>query len=254
MQLQGKTALVTGVSSLVGAAIARAYVREGASVVCADADEAVAKEVTANIEARPGTRVVPYGADPLNREEVEQMVAFAQDQFGGLDVLHNHPTAGAPGSVTELGADAWGAAIGIGLTAAWQATKAALPMMQNRGAGVIVNTAPVSALAAAYDRVADNVVHAALVNLTRSTAIDYASFGIRCNAVCFGPVVSSDGSVSLSAADAIPMGRLGEPDEVAAVAAFLASEAASFITGACFVVDGGLGAHTNFAALGSATW
>lgn len=254
MQLQGRTALVTGVSSFVGTAIAHAYAREGANVVCADADETAAKDVAANIEASPGTRVVPYCADHSLGDEAERMVAFVSDQFGRLDVLHNHPTPVAPGSVTELDPEAWDAGIRLGLTAAWKATRAALPVMQSQGSGAIVNTAPVSALAAAYGRVADNVVHAALVNFTRATAIDYASFGIRCNAVCFGPTVSSDGSVSLSAAEAIPMGRFGEPDEIAEVAVFLASDSASFITGACFVVDGGLGAHTNFAALGSATW
>jgi meso-butanediol dehydrogenase/(S,S)-butanediol dehydrogenase/diacetyl reductase len=151
----------------------------------------------------------------------------------------------------------WRKSVDIGLTSYWYATRCALNVMVPRGTGAIVNTASVSGLAADYGLGAYNAIKAGVINLTRATAIEYARKGIRCNAVCPGsiltpPIVKSRNAspeLAEKMEQAIPMGRYGEPNEIANVVLFLVSEESSYVNGTCIVADGGLMAHTGFPSI-----
>jgi meso-butanediol dehydrogenase / (S,S)-butanediol dehydrogenase / diacetyl reductase len=256
VKLKGRVALVTGSASGIGEATATTLAREGASVVVVDVNEADGKRVVAEIEAAGGTGEF-FCADVGLPAELEGMVDFALRRFGRLDILHNNAVFSPFGRVGEIELDGWQKALNVGLTGYWYATKLALVPMLAQGSGVIVNTASIAGLAAEFNLGAYNTLKAGVISLTRSTGIEYARKGIRCNAVCPGPILTnafrglddvSPGVIERTAS-AIPMGRFGEPQEIANVALFLASDDASFVTGAHFVADGGLHAHDGLPSL-----
>jgi meso-butanediol dehydrogenase/(S,S)-butanediol dehydrogenase/diacetyl reductase len=159
--------------------------------------------------------------------------------------------------LVELTLDQWRRAMDGGLNSYWYASKLAVAVMLGQGGGTIVNTASVSGLAADHGLGAYNTAKAGVVNLTRAFAIDYARAGIRCNAVCPGPILTppiargkaTRPDVHERIAEAIPMGRFGEAQEIANVVLFLASDEASFVTGAYVVADGGLWAFSGMPSL-----
>jgi meso-butanediol dehydrogenase/(S,S)-butanediol dehydrogenase/diacetyl reductase len=175
-----------------------------------------------------------------------------------VDVLHNN-AFGVPSALrqnrmarsADIDQAVWDYTIQVGLTAVMQATRAALPIMRNQGGGAIVNTASISGLFADYGIAAYNVMKAGVINFTRVVAIEYAPHNIRCNCVCPGAIdtpllqrsFSIPGFADATRA-AVPMGRLGKPEEMANVVLFLASDLASYVTGSAFVADGGLTAKT----------
>jgi meso-butanediol dehydrogenase/(S,S)-butanediol dehydrogenase/diacetyl reductase len=242
MRLKDKIALITGAGSGIGEATAKTFAREGASVVVVDLNEDGGKRVVAEIR-KAGAKAEFLAADVGVTAEIERMIKFATDRFGRLDILHNNAKT-----------------LDVGLTAYWYATKCAIEVMLPRLSGAIVNTASVSGLAGDYTLGAYNAVKAGVVNITRVTGIEYARKGLRCNAVCPGPIATppllrmEDARPDIVARikEAIPMGRLGEPQEIANVVLFLASDEASFVTGAFFVADGGLWAHSGMPSLSGA--
>jgi len=182
---------------------------------------------------------------------------LAVENFGRLDILHNNAIFTTIGHVGEISIEGWQKTVDVGLTAYWYATKCAIEVMLAQRRGAIVNTASVSGLAGDYTLGAYNAVKHGVVGLTKSTAIEYARKGIRCNAVCPGPIGTppllrlEDSHPDLIGRirEAIPMGRLGEPQEIANVVLFLASDEASFVTGSFYVADGGLWAHSGMPSL-----
>ena len=256
MRLKDKVALITGAGSGIGEATARTFVREGARVVIADLNDDAGHRV-ANEIRKVGGDAEFYHADVATRADIETMVKFAIDRFGQLDILHNNAIFTTVGRVGELTFDGWQKTVDVGLTAYWYATKCAIEVMLPRRRGAIVNTASVSGLAGDYTLGAYNAVKHGVVGLTKSTAIEYARKGIRCNAVCPGPIGTpplsrledSRPDVVARIREAIPMGRLGEPQEIANVVLFLASDEASFVTGSFYVADGGLWAHSGMPSL-----
>jgi meso-butanediol dehydrogenase / (S,S)-butanediol dehydrogenase / diacetyl reductase len=257
MRLKDKISLITGAGSGIGAATAKTFAREGAAVVVVDLNEEGGRHVTDEIRKAGGTAEF-FRADVGVPKEVERMIKFTTDKFGRLDILHNNAIFTTVGRIADLTLEGWQKTLDVGLTAYWYAIKIAIEkamLAQKRGA--IVNTASVSGLAGDYTLGAYNAVKAGVVNITRVTGIEYARKGIRCNAVCPGPI----GTPPLLALEkqrpetvkrireAIPMGRLGEPQEIANVVLFLASDEASFVTGAFFVADGGLWAHSGMPSL-----
>jgi meso-butanediol dehydrogenase/(S,S)-butanediol dehydrogenase/diacetyl reductase len=225
--------------------------------VVADVSGSTAEAVTAEIVGAGGTATVVV-ADMANPADVDAMVAQTTRIYGRLDVLHNNAFGVPPelrdrrlAHVADTDQAVWDYTIQVGLTAVMQATKAALPIMRAQGGGVIVNTASISGLFADYGITSYNVMKAGVINLTRGTAIEYAPYNIRCNCVCPGAIdtpllqraFAIPGFVEALNA-AIPMGRLGRPEEMANVVLFLASDLASYVTGAAFVADGGLTAQT----------
>jgi meso-butanediol dehydrogenase / (S,S)-butanediol dehydrogenase / diacetyl reductase len=257
MRLKDKISLITGAGSGIGAATARTFAREGAAVTVVDLNDEGGNSVVAEIRKAGGTAEF-HRADVGNPKEVERMIKFATSKFGRLDILHNNAVFTTVGRIADITWEGWQKTLDVGLTAYWYATKVAIEQaMLPRRQGAIVNTGSVSGLAGDYTLGAYNAVKAGVVNITRVTGIEYARKGIRCNAVCPGPIgtpplLALDKSRPQTLArirEAIPMGRLGEPQEIANVVLFLASEEASFVTGAFFVADGGLWAHSGMPSL-----
>lgn len=257
MRLDGKAALITGGASGIGAATARAFTREGARVVIVDIDGDAGESVATEI-GRDGGKVEFLLADASDPAEVERMITFATDTYGTLDILHNNHVAFEPGRIADLTLDGFRRSLEVGLTSYWYAIKCALPTMLARGRGSIVNTASVSGLAGDFGLGAYNMLKAGVVNLSRVTGIEYARKGIRCNAVCPGPIGTPpidrlhDEAPGIwnDIREAIPMGRYGRPEEIAEVALFLASDESSFMTGSHVVADGGLWAHSGMPPMG----
>lgn len=246
-RFEGRVAVVTGGASGIGAAAARQFHREGASVVIADLDEARGAVLASEL----GSRARFLVTDVSDFSAVEALVGAALSAFGRLDVLFNNAGVGSFSPLPALSVESWRQVLAVDLDGVFFGMKAAIPVMRDQGGGAIVNTASISGLTGDYGFAAYNAAKAAVINLTRTAAIDHAREGIRVNAVCPGPVdtpiVAGIGAVpGLRAAwdEAVPMGRFAAPEEVAEVAVFLASDAASYMTGAIIAVDGGLTAHT----------
>jgi meso-butanediol dehydrogenase/(S,S)-butanediol dehydrogenase/diacetyl reductase len=256
MRLKDKVALITGSGSGIGEATAKTFAREGARVVITDLNDDGGRRVAGEIH-KAGGEAEFFHADVGVPSEIEKMIKFSVDRFGQLDILHNNAIFTAVGRVAELTMEGWRKTMDVGLTAYWYATKCAIEVMLPRRRGAIVNTASVSGLAGDYTLGAYNAVKHGVVGLTKSTAIEYARKGIRCNAVCPGPIGTppllrledSRPDVVARIREAIPMGRLGQPHEIANVVLFLASDEASFVTGSFFVADGGLWAHSGMPSL-----
>ena len=257
MRFDGKIGLITGAGSGIGRATAISFAERGGSVVLADVNSEGIEQVAGEIAAIGGTASAIV-ADMTNPADIEAMVVHAMERFGRLDVLHNN-AFGVPAALrqnrmarsADIDQAVWDYTIQVGLTAVMQAIRAVLPIMRKQGGGAIVNTASISGLFADYGIAAYNVMKAGVVNLTRVVAIEYAPHGIRCNCVCPGAIdtpllqrsFSIPGFADATRA-AIPMRRLGRPEEMANVVLFLASDLASYVTGAAFVADGGLTAKT----------
>jgi meso-butanediol dehydrogenase/(S,S)-butanediol dehydrogenase/diacetyl reductase len=261
MRLQDKVVLVSGAASGIGEASARTYAREGAKVVLADINAEGGERVAADIRQANGAAAF-VRTDIMEPADIERMVAFTVETYGRIDVLHNNAQVTSGGKrIGELDLAAWKRGIDGGLTSYWYASKLAVERMLAQGGGAIVNTASVSGLAGDFGLGTYNAAKAAVVNMTRVFAIEYARKNIRCNALCPGPIGTPPMRIAEQRApqvlgpikEAIPMGRLGTPQEMANVALFLASDEASFVTGAAFVADGGLFAHSGMPSLTGVT-
>src|SRR5262245_22968680 len=258
MRFEGKVVLISGAGSGIGRATAMGFASRGARVAVADVDRARAEGVAAEITTAGGTAVAIV-ADAGTVAGVDAMVGGTVQAFGGLDILHNNAFGQPPlppgqsrlAFTADLDERVWTHVIELTLTGVFRATRRAIPEMLKRGGGAIVNTASISGLFADFAIGAYNAAKAGVVNLTRVTAIEYASRGTRVNCVCPGaidtpllrPSLSVPGFIEGTLA-AIPMRRLGTPEEMAGVVLFLASDLASYVTGAAIVADGGLTAQT----------
>lgn len=248
ISLQGKVAVVTGGASGIGAATVKIMAALGAKVVIADVDEARSAALIRALDA--ADNVEACRTDILVEDDIRAMVDFAVDRFGGLDILHNNagiPRTIAPDAeVTGLTVEMWNKTIAGHVTSAMLGCKYAIPHMIARGGGAIVNTSSSSALAATVDLVAYGVAKAGLHALTREVAATYGRDNIRCNAVVPGAVMTERGRKTLSPeifqlfADETPLPRLAQPEDIASVAIFLASDAAAMVTGQAITVDGGM--------------
>jgi len=237
--------LITGAASGIGAATARRFAGGGARLWLGDLNDAAGAALARELGPRAAFRAV----DVRGCEAVAQWVDAATAHCGRIDVLINNAGIGSYGRTPDLSPEVWRAVIATDLDAVFYACRAALPRM--RSGGSVVNTASISGLGGDYGLGAYNAAKGALVNYTRTLAIDHAREGIRVNAVCPGPIdtpllgrVATQRGFVAAYEEVIPMGRIGRADEVAAAIAFLASSDASYITGAMLVVDGGLTAAT----------
>ena len=246
-RFEGRVVLVTGGASGIGAATVRRLASEGARVMVADRDETLGKEIAAEL----GERGAFHQVDVSQLDQVEEMVQSTVDQFGRLDVLFNNAGIGAFGETPDLDPDTWHQVIAVDLHSIFYGCRAAIPHLRAAGGGAIVNTASISGVGGDYGFAAYTAAKGAVINYTRTLAIDHARENIRVNAVSPGAIDTALSKMLITQPDiledylaSIPIGRVGQAEEIAGVVAFLASDDASYLTGQNIVVDGGLTCHT----------
>jgi meso-butanediol dehydrogenase/(S,S)-butanediol dehydrogenase/diacetyl reductase len=244
-RLAGKVAVVTGAASGIGAATARRFAAEGARLVLSDLNDDAGTALARELDAL----FVP--ADVADPAQVEALMQAAADRHGALHVVHNNAGIGAFGKAPDLDVELWKRVIEVDLSSVFYGCRFAIPHLRRAGGGAIVNTASISGLAGDYGLLPYNAAKGGVVNLTRAVAIDHARENIRVNCICPGPIETPLLAPVLAVPvaveqyrDAIPMGRVGRPEEVAAAVAFLASDDAAYITGIALVIDGGVMAAT----------
>jgi NAD(P)-dependent dehydrogenase (short-subunit alcohol dehydrogenase family) len=249
MNFDHKVAVVTGGASGIGRAAAEILAARGAAVAILDVKGGEGRSVADGIAAHGG-RAIFCPADVAQAAEVNSAVGQAREAFGPIDALITSAGIQRYGNALTTPDEQWAEVMGVNLNGAWYAARACLPDLRRRG-GAIVNVASVQSLASQANVLAYTVSKHAVIGLTRSMAIDFASDNVRVNAVCPGtvdtPMLRWSASLDPNPQSVIeacesmhPLGRIARPEEVAEVIAFLAHESASFVTSAVWVVDGGL--------------
>lgn len=245
MQLTGKTAIVTGGASGIGKAIAAAYVREGARVMICGRDRGKLERATAEI----GHGCVSVPADVAAPEDIKRLVQAAVVEFQRIDSLVNNAGVLLPGNAESITEEQWEQTWSVNVRAVLQLSRAVLPHMRAGGGGSIINIGSVLSFLGARNRVAYAASKGAVLAMTRAMALDHAAEKIRVNCICPG-IVETDLVAPFNMDEAArkqrlamhPLGRFGQPEDVAGLAVFLASDAASWITGAAYTADGGYSA------------
>ena len=243
-RLEGKIALVTGASTGIGRAVALRFAREGAQVVAAARGEALE-----TLRSEAPHVIDPQRCDVADPAQVAALAAYCRERYGRLDVLCNNAGIGGKTNVRihELDVADWDRVLGTNLRGAFLVLKHLIPLMLTAGGGSVVNMASIGSFRATPGSAAYITSKGGLLLLTRTAALEYVSDNIRVNAVCPGVTrteildqVPREFQDMLTSR--VPMGRMGTPDEVAALTLFLASDEASYITGAAYIIDGGRGA------------
>jgi NAD(P)-dependent dehydrogenase (short-subunit alcohol dehydrogenase family) len=245
LRLSGKTALITGAGSGIGRACALAFAREGARVALVgrrkDRLEKVAKEM--------GEAEV-FSADISNKEKVDLLVREASARLGSLNILVNNAGVLLPGTAESISEEDWDRTFEVNVRGLWQLSRAVLPHLRKAGGGSIINMSSVLGLVGARNRAAYSASKGAVTMLTKCMALDHAADKIRVNCICPAFVeteltsdfITNAPDPAAALRDRInlhPIGRLGQPQDVAGMAIYLASDESSWVTGAAFTVDGG---------------
>jgi NAD(P)-dependent dehydrogenase (short-subunit alcohol dehydrogenase family) len=240
----GKVALITGAASGMGRVSAIAFARTGAAVAVSDVDVAGGEAVVREIEALGGTARF-FEMDVSDADSVDRGVASIVDTFGGLDFAHNNAgIEGRHGKILTQTAEDWAKLVAVDLSSILYCMQAEIRVMQTRGGGSIVNTASAAGLIGGYAFAPYGAVKHGVVGFTKHTAQEMAELGVRINAVCPGPIDTPFlDDLPPAALDRLiqgtPIGRLGQPEEVAQAVLWLCSEGASFVIGVALPVDGG---------------
>jgi len=244
-RLQGRVAVITGAASGIGLATARRMASEGAHVVVVDMNDETGQAAADEV----GGRYVR--ADVTSPDDNERMYAEAFEAYGRIDIAFHNAGISPPDddSILVTGLEAWRRVQEVNLTSVYLGCKAVIPYMQRAGKGSIINTASfVATLGAATSQISYTASKGGVLAMTRELGVQFAREGIRVNAISPGPVATPL-LIELFAKDPeraqrrlvhVPMGRFGEPEEIAAAVAFLASDDASFMTASNFLVDGGI--------------
>jgi NAD(P)-dependent dehydrogenase (short-subunit alcohol dehydrogenase family) len=246
-RLEGRVAVVTGGCSGIGLATVRRFAEEGAKVVIGDLADEVGREIADQV----GGGFVH--CDVTSQDEVEALFRTAKQTFGSVDIAFNNAGISPPedDSILDTDLEAWRRVQEVNLTSVYLCCRAALPYMLEQGRGSIINTASfVAVMGAATSQISYSASKGGVLSMTRELGVQFARQGVRVNALCPGPV-NTPLLQELFAKDAeraarrlvhVPMGRFGEPEEMANAVLFLASDESSFITASTFLVDGGISA------------
>ncbi len=244
-RLQNKVSLITGAGSGIGRATALLFGREGSSVVVTDLNEKGGQETAATI-VQEGGKAAFVRVDVSKAADLQAGVRVAHEQFGGLHVLFNNAAValvGKDGKVTEISEEVWDFIMAVNLKGLYLACKYAIPEMVRCGGGSIINNASVAALVAEPDMDAYTATKGGVLSLTRSIAVGYAAQNIRCNSIAPGlirtPMVTGATSQLVERFQRDTLLPMGEPEDVAYLALYLASDESRFATGANYVIDGG---------------
>jgi NAD(P)-dependent dehydrogenase (short-subunit alcohol dehydrogenase family) len=249
-RLGGKRAIVTGAGAGIGEAIAIRLSSEGARVALADLDEQAAERVAGGIEGKTLIR----RTDVTRSEEVEALVQGAVEEWGGLDVMVNNAGIGVAGTTPETSEEDWERLMAVNLKGTFLGMKYAIPAMRGSGGGSIINISSVAALVGIPDRAVYSATKGGILALTKAAAIDHVAEGIRVNCIAPGTVATpwidritagyddpKEARANMEARQ--PHGRFVTPEEIAAMAAYLAADESGSCIGACMIVDGGVTAR-----------
>lgn len=244
-RLAGKVSVITGAGSGIGLATARRFAAEGAKVVCADVDPGAGAKAAAEVKG------LFVEVDVTSESQVEALYRTTVDEYGGLDISFNNAGISPPedDSILDTDIDVWKRVQEVNLTSVYLCCKAGIARLLEHGGGSVINTASfVAVLGAATSQISYTASKGGVLSMSRELGVQFARQGVRVNAICPGPVntpllqelFAKDPERAARRLVHVPMGRFGEPEEIAAAAAFLASDDASFITASTFLVDGGI--------------
>ena len=247
MKVENKSVIVTGAGSGIGAASAELFATHGAKVIVADINMDNADKVVQRIKDSGG-EAVAVKVNVTKYEEVENMVNQTINHFGKLDVIVNNAGIGPKvmAKVADHSFEDWDRVIAVNQTGVFYCMKAVLPHMVKQGGGNIVNIASLAGLKASGKNLSYSASKFAVVGMTKSTALEYASKNVRVNAVCPGWTETaildnlSKEMLDSSISSYVPMGRMGKPNEVAETILWLLSDKSSFVNGHCLAIDGGM--------------
>jgi NAD(P)-dependent dehydrogenase (short-subunit alcohol dehydrogenase family) len=248
-RIADKVAVVTGGCSGIGLATVRRFVAEGARVVIGDVDATRGPEIVEEL----GVAAMYVQVDVTDRDQVDALFRCAKETYGAVDIAFNNAGISPPedDSILETDLDAWRLVQDVNLTSVYLCCKAALRYMREQGSGSIINTASfVAVMGAATSQISYSASKGGVLSMSRELGVQFAREGIRVNALCPGPVntpllqqlFATDQERAARRLVHVPMGRFGEPEEMANAVLFLASDESSFITASTFLVDGGISA------------
>ncbi|CAA9420538.1 3-oxoacyl-[acyl-carrier protein] reductase [uncultured Rubrobacteraceae bacterium] len=249
-RLRGKRTIVTGAGSGIGRAVALRLAAEGARVVISDVDEVAARAVAREI----GGETLVRKTDVASPDDVEALVATTVDEWEGLDVMVNNAGVGVAGTVTDTPEEDYERVMDVCLKGTFFGMKYAIPAISESGGGSVVNLSSVAALVGIPDRAVYSAAKGAILAITRAAAIDHVEEGVRVNCIAPGTVdtpwigritagYDDPGEARQNMQARQPHGRFVTPEEIAAMAAYLASDESASVIGACMIVDGGVTAR-----------
>jgi 2-keto-3-deoxy-L-fuconate dehydrogenase len=250
--LQGKVAVVTGAGSGIGAAIARLFAQRGAIVAAVDRDAASAGRIASEITSS-GATAVGYPCDVSIAEQAEAILRDVDAAHGAIDILVNNAGISHVGTIEQTTPEDLDRLYRVNVFGVYVCARAAVPIMLRQGHGVILNMASIASLIGLPDRFAYSMTKGAVLAMTRSIAVDYVKRGIRCNCICparvHTPFVDGylakhypgrEAEMMKTLSEYQPIGRMGQPEEIAQLALYLCSDEASFVTGQAYPIDGGV--------------